>query len=157
MTALGTWQLTLLTALRINAHCPVPTTHTAMLHPKAGATNSPHCDCDRKCQWTYQKAHLCTAVVSVRHPWDELRAKCPSELPVVSDVLHHWLRAALCCSEALLAIFTFVRRLTSPPPLSAFSLKSLLREVVAVHSIHPVSNALPHICWIFLFFSPKSK
>lgn len=50
VTALGTWQLPVLTAFGINAHCPVPITHTAMLHPTAGATNSPHRDCDRKCQ-----------------------------------------------------------------------------------------------------------
>lgn len=53
-------------------------------------------------------------------------AKGPIELPGVPDVLHHWLRAALCCSEALLAIFTFVRRLTSSPP--KISLKSVLQR-----------------------------
>lgn len=69
----------------------------------------------------------------------------------------HWLRAALCCSEALLAIFAFVRRLTSPPPLVRSLPNHCCRVTAAVHSIYPVSNALPNICHIFSLFSPKSR
>lgn len=59
------------------------------------------------------------------------------------------------CSEALLAIFAFVRRLTSPPPPGSSLPDHCCSATVAVHSTYPASNALPNICRIFLGLSSK--
>lgn len=156
------WQLKLLTTLYT---CTLSCTHNT--HNCAGShgitTNTPHCDCDRKCQWTSQKAHLWIAVVS------------QSEIPVISSgsiVQLSLLWCQMCsttglCGSPLLfwstagyLLFCPTFHITPPPPVFWAPPNHSCRATVVANNIYPVGNGLPSlifsVCIIFSVLSPNS-
>lgn len=96
--------------------CAVLDTHTALLRPRAAATSAPQRDCHGNVGEPSEKLTYALQWCQAEIPGTSSGPSVQLSFLGVPDVLHHWLRAALCCSEALLAIFALVRRLTSLPP-----------------------------------------
>lgn len=95
-------------------------------------------------------------MVSVRNPWDELRAKCPIELPGVPDVLHHWLRAALSVVLKHCWLSSLLSDVSRPPhPQGALSQITAAARRWPSTACIPRAMPSPTFAGFLSFFSPN--